>query len=152
MTFVSHILQVKGPDIWSVSPGVSVYNALRLMSEKNVGALLVLTNGELVGILSERDYARKVVLAGKTSRDTTVGEIMSTNVLCVGPEQTIEECMGLMTVKHIRHLPVIKDNALLGVLSIGDVVKAIIADHEQTIEQLEHYITGRPYSPDKKKS
>ena len=151
MTFVSQILQSKGNDVWSVTPEASVYNALRIMSDKNVGALVVLSHGEIVGILSERDYARKVVLAGKTSRDTIVSEIMSSNVLCVGPDQTIDECMGLMTVKHIRHLPVVKEGKLLGVLSIGDVVKTIIADHEHTIEQLEHYIAGRPYAPQKPK-
>jgi CBS domain-containing protein len=150
MPLVSEILKVKGSDVYSVSPGASVYNALRLMSEKNIGALIVLSGDEIVGILSERDYARKVVLAGKTSRDTTVGEIMSTTVTCVSPDQTIEDCMNLMTIRHIRHLPVVRDGGLLGLLSIGDVVKAIIADHEHTIEQLEHYITGRPYSTDKK--
>jgi CBS domain-containing protein len=150
MPLVSEILKVKGTDVYTVSPGASVYNALRLMSEKNIGALVVLSGDEIVGILSERDYARKVVLAGKTSRDTTVSEIMSTTVTCVSSGQTIEDCMNLMTIQHIRHLPVVREGRLLGILSIGDVVKAIIADHEHTIEQLEHYITGRPYSTDKK--
>ncbi len=151
MTFVSQVLKQKGTDVWSVSPGVSVYQALKLMSEKNIGALVVTSGDAIVGIVSERDYARKVILAGKSSRDTTVGEIMSTTITTVRPDQTIEECMGLMTDKHVRHLPVVSDGKLAGLLSIGDAVKAIIAQHEQTIEHLEHYISGKP-SPSADKS
>ncbi len=146
MQLVSQVLNAKGSEVYSVTPGTSVFHALKIMSEKNIGALIVMSGSEIVGILSERDYARKVVLAGKTSRETTVSEIMSTSVTCVGPGQTLEDCMNLMTIRHIRHLPVLENGRLAGLLSIGDVVKAIIADHEHTIEQLEHYITGRPYS------
>lgn len=117
-------------------------DALRLMAEKNCGAVLVLDRERLVGILSERDYARKVILKGKSSRDTPVEEIMSQSVVCVQPSHTINECMALMTEKRIRHLPVMNEGQqLLGVISIGDVIKAVIAEHELTIHDLEHYIT-----------
>lgn len=142
MTFVRNILQDKGREVWSVSPDSSVFDALKLMADKNIGALLVLEGETLVGIFSERDYARKVILKGKSSKETSVEEIMSSEVLYVRPEQTIEECMALMTNKRIRHLPVLEGNQLLGLISIGDVVKAVIADQEFTIKQLENYITG----------
>jgi CBS domain-containing protein len=120
-----------------------VYEALRVMAEKDVGALLVMEDGSLVGIISERDYARKVILKGKTSRETLVREIMTERPVCVRADQTIEECMALMTNKRIRHLPVLENNQLIGVISIGDVVKDIISEQEFMIEQLENYITGR---------
>ena len=143
MHTVGQILRKKGHDIWSVGPDTTVYEALQMMADKNVGALVVLENGELVGIFSERDYARKIVLQGKTSRQTAVSEIMTSRVNCVHPEQTTDECMALMTAKHIRHLPVLdEDDRLEGVISIGDVVKAIISDQEFVIEQLENYIKG----------
>jgi CBS domain-containing protein len=142
MTTVSQLLRSKGSAIWSVSPATTVYEALQLMAEKDVGALLVLDEGKLAGILSERDYARKIVLKGKSSRETAVREIMTERVVCVRPDQTVEDCMALMTNKHIRHLPVLQDNDLAGVISIGDVVKAIISEQEFVIEQLENYITG----------
>ena len=143
MHTVGQILRKKGHDIWSVDPDTTVYEALQMMADKNVGALVVLDNGELVGIFSERDYARKIVLQGKTSRQTAVREIMTSRVNCVHPEQTTDECMALMTAKHIRHLPVLdEDERLVGVISIGDVVKAIISDQEFVIEQLENYIKG----------
>jgi CBS domain-containing protein len=143
MHTVGQILRKKGHDIWSVGPDTTVYEALQMMADKNVGALVVLENGELVGIFSERDYARKIVLQGKTSRQTAVSEIMTSRVNCVHPEQTTDECMALMTAKHIRHLPVLdEDDRLVGVISIGDVVKAIISDQEFVIEQLENYIKG----------
>jgi len=143
MHTVGQILRKKGHDIWSISPDTTVYEALQMMADKNVGALVVLENGELVGIFSERDYARKIVLQGKTSRQTAVSEIMTSRVNCVHPEQTTDECMALMTAKHIRHLPVLdEDDRLVGVISIGDVVKAIISDQEFVIEQLENYIKG----------
>lgn len=141
-TTVAQVLQVKGNDVHSVAPDAPVYEALKLMAEKEVGALVVLDGEKLVGIMSERDYARKVVLRGKSSKDTPVREIMTRKVVCVQPEQLIEDCMGLMTEKHIRHLPVEQDEKIIGVISIGDVVKAMIADREFLIQQLEMYITG----------
>ena len=144
MKTVQELLRNKGYHIWSIGPDATVYEALTLMAEKDVGALLVLDNaGQLVGILSERDYARKIVLKGKTSRETPVREIMTEKVVWVRPDQTIEECMALMTNKRIRHLPVQEQGRLLGVISIGDVVKDIISEQEFVIEQLENYITGR---------
>ncbi len=144
MKTVKDLLRSKGYDIWSIGPDATVYEALQLMANKNVGALLVLDAGNLVGIMSERDYARKVVLKGKSSKDTPVREIMTEKVLCVRTDQTAEECMALMTSKHIRHLPVLEGNRLVGVISIGDVVRAIIEHQEFVIEQLENYIAGSP--------
>ena len=143
MKTVKELLRVKGYQVWSIGPDATVYEALTLMAEKDVGALLVLDSGQLVGILSERDYARKIVLKGKTSRETPVREIMTEKVVWVRPDQTIEECMALMTNKHIRHLPVMEEGRLLGVISIGDVVKDIISEQEFVIAQLENYITGK---------
>ena len=142
MTIVAQVLQAKGYDIWSVTPDTSVYDAIKMMADKEVGALLVLEGEKLVGIVSERDYARKVILKGKSSKDTPVREIMTSKVYYVRPEQTIEECMALMTARRIRHLPVLDGDRLVGILSIGDVVKAVIADQEFLIQQLEHYITS----------
>jgi CBS domain-containing protein len=143
MKTVRDLLRVKGGATWSIAPAATVYEALALMAEKDVGALLVLEAGNLVGIVSERDYARKVALRGKTSRETPVREIMTARVVWVRPEQTIEECMALMTNKRIRHLPVLEGERLIGVISIGDVVKAIISEQEFIIAQLENYITGQ---------
>jgi CBS domain-containing protein len=143
MTTVRDLLRVKGNEVWFIAPDAPVYEALTLMAEKDVGALLVLDGGQLVGILSERDYARKIVLKGKTSRETAVREIMTDKVVWARPGQTIEECMALMTNKHIRHLPVLEEGRLIGVISIGDVVKSIISEQEFMIEQLENYITGK---------
>ncbi len=142
MNTIRQLLQTKGHDLWSARPDTSVYDALQLMDEHRIGALLVLDGDDLVGIFSERDYARKVVLKGKTSRGTTIGEIMSRRVSCVRTDQTIEECMALMTDRRIRHLPVLEDEKLVGVISIGDVVKAVISEQEFVISQLENYITG----------
>jgi CBS domain-containing protein len=142
MKTVRQLLQVKGNHVCSVAPDTTVYSALKVMDDNNVGALLVLSQGVLVGIFSERDYARKVALRGKSSKDTRVEEIMTEKVDCVGPSQSVHECMGLMTQKHIRHLPVMESSQLVGVISIGDVVKAVISEQEFTIEQLESYITG----------
>jgi CBS domain-containing protein len=142
MKTVERILGGKGRNIWSVAPDSSVYDALKLMAEKGVGALLVLEGGKLAGIISERDYARKVVLKGKSSLETPVREIMTEKVFFVRPEQTIEECMALMTEKHIRHLPVLVGEAVVGVISIGDLVKAVIDEKDFLIKQLENYITG----------
>ena len=142
MTYIRQLLKKKGTDVWSTSPDVSVYDALLLLAEKNIGALLVLQDGELVGIISERDYARKVVLHGKTSMETPVQEIMVEDVITVGPQMAIEDAMALMTEKRIRHLPVIEGTKIVGLISIGDLVKSIIADQEFTINQLENYIRG----------
>lgn len=142
MTIVAQVLQEKGHAVWTVSPDATVYRALELMAEKGIGAVLVLEGEKIAGILSERDYARKVILHGKSSRETHVSEIMTPAVYYVHPNQTIEECMALMTAKRIRHLPVVEQGKLVGVISIGDVVKTIIADKEFMIQTLEKYITG----------
>lgn len=142
MKTVSQLLQAKGHDIFSVPPHATVERALRLMAENNVGALLVLEGSELRGIFSERDYARKVFLKGRSSRDTPVRDIMTTRVYYIELNRTIEDCMALMTDKRIRHLPVFDGDTLVGVISIGDVVKAIISEQEFLIEQMENYITG----------
>jgi len=145
MKYVKDVLQKKGSDIWSVAPDTPVYKALELMSEKNCGAVLVLDQESLVGILSERDYARKVILKGKSSKNTPVEEIMSSRVVCIQPDNTIDECMALMTDKRIRHLPVLKgEETLVGLISIGDVVKEVISEQEFIIHQLESYIKGSP--------
>ena len=144
MKFVSQLLQSKGDDVWSVTPETTVYEALNLMAEKNIGALLVLEGDSLKGIFSERDYARKIILKGKSSRKIPVEEIMSSQVVCVRPNQNIDECMALMTDKRIRHLPVIESEKLVGMISIGDVVRAVISEQEFVIHQLENYITGSP--------
>ncbi len=142
MTFVSQLLSAKGTDVWSVTPEYTVFAALVLMAEKEVGALLVLDGESLVGVFSERDYARKVILRDKSSRDTPVSEVMSAPVIVVRPDQSIDECMSLMTEKRTRHLPVLENEKLIGLISIGDVVKAVILDREAVIGQLEGYITG----------
>ena len=143
MNTVQHILEAKGPDVYTIGPSDSVLDALELLAEKGIGALVV-TEGEsqIVGLLSERDYARKVVLLGRVSKDTPVRDIMTAEVVCVTLEQSVDTCMGLMTQKHIRHLPVVVDERLAGLISIGDVVKAVIEQHKFAIEQLEHYIAG----------
>jgi CBS domain-containing protein len=142
MITVEQILRHKGRAFWSVSPNAMVIDALRLMAEKDVGALLVLETGRLVGIISERDYARKVILKGRSSLQTPVREIMTQAVLFVRPDQTVEECMALMTEKRIRHLPVFVEGQVAGLVSIGDVVKASIDAKDFMIKQLENYITG----------
>lgn len=139
---VRNILERKKNDVFSVSPQSTVYDALELMVDKNVGALMVIDNDELIGIFTERDYARKVILQGKASKETVIHEIMTGRPVTVSPEDTIEECMRLMTNKFIRHLPVVNEGELIGVISIGDVVKFIIEEQKFIIENLEHYITG----------
>jgi len=141
-TTVQHMLKAKGGEVWSVTPETTVYDALLMMDQKNVGALLVVSRGKPVGIFTERDYARKIALHQRSSKDTRVGEIMTERVLGVGPERTAEECMALMSDKHVRHLPVIKAEQVLGIISIGDVVKAVIEEQRFVIRQLENYITG----------
>ncbi|HVN78674.1 MAG TPA: CBS domain-containing protein [Terriglobia bacterium] len=142
MKTVNQLLHTKGREVWSVTPGTSVFDALKLMADKNVGAVLVMEGSQLAGIFSERDYARKVILKGKSSKEMTVQEIMTEKVDCISLSQTVRECMTLMTEKHHRHLPVVDEERVVGMISIGDVVKAIISDQEFTIEQLESYITG----------
>jgi CBS domain-containing protein len=142
MTTVKSVLLSKGSTIWSVAPETTVFDALKIFAEKNIGALVVIQKETMVGIFSERDYARKIVLKGESSHTTIVKDVMTSTVLSVHPEQSIEECMALMTNKHVRHLPVVENGSLIGLISIGDVVKAIISEHEYTIKQLENYITG----------
>jgi CBS domain-containing protein len=132
----------KGAEVWSVLPGDTVYHALEVMADKNVGSMLVLDDGDLVGILSERDYARKVILDDKASKETLVAEIMTTDLITVEPSCTVTDAMELMTEQRVRHLPVLEDGELVGLISIGDVVKAVMADQLEMIDQLEHYITG----------
>lgn len=142
-TQVKHILKVKGNDVWSVPPDSTVFDALKLMAEKNVGALPVIEGEKIVGMFSERDYARKVILLGRSSKEIAVKDIMSTTISTVSPDKTIEDCMSIMTEKKIRHLPVIGENgAIVGIVSIGDVVKSFIDEQEFLIRQLEAYITG----------
>ncbi len=138
---VSEILRSKGNKIFSVTGDISVYEALKIMGEKNIGALLVMQDEKLKGIISERDYARKIILKGKTSRDTLVKEIMTEKVISVLPDDNIEKCMELMSGKRIRHLPVLKNDEVLGVISITDVVTAIIESQKETIMQLQNYIS-----------
>ncbi len=142
MNTVKELLQEKGSAVWTVAPTVTVYEALQLMAEKNIGAVVVIDGGNVVGMFTERDYARKVVLAGRSSKTTKVGELMIQDVLYISPGDTIENCMALMTDKRLRHLPVMSNGQLAGLISIGDIVRAIISDREFTIRELEHYITG----------
>jgi CBS domain-containing protein len=142
MKTVKDILRIKGNDVWSTTPDATVYEALQTMAEKNVGALVVLEADTVVGIMSERDYARKVILHGRSSREIRVREIMTSEIYFVRPAQDIQECMAQMTDKRVRHLPALENDRLVGIISIGDVVKALIAEHESTIKHLEDYITG----------
>ncbi len=142
MRTIRDILQEKGFDIYAITPESSVFQALQLMAEKNVGALMVMTGDTVEGLISERDYARKIVLKGRLSRDVPVREIMSPEIVAIGPEEDVERCMTLMTHKRVRHLPVFENGRLIGLISIGDIVKAIIEHKEETIRQLEKYIKG----------
>jgi len=140
MKTVRQLLQAKGGGVHTIGPDARVFDALKLMAEKDVGALVVIDQGGLAGIISERDYARKVILHGKSSHDIAVRDIMTEKLVTVEPSQTVEDCMALMTSRRVRHLPVTDGGRLMGVLSIGDLVKEVIADQEQTIKQLESYI------------
>jgi signal-transduction protein with cAMP-binding, CBS, and nucleotidyltransferase domain len=140
---IAWILKNKADRIWSVSPDATVYDAIAMMAEKAVGALLVMQEGTLVGIISERDYARKVILQGRSSKDTLVQEIMTRSVITVTPEQSVDESMRIVTQHRIRHLPVLEHDKLVGIVSIGDLVKAIISDQAQTINHLHTYITQK---------
>ena len=142
MKLVSDILDSKGHDLWAVKPDDTVFDSLQLMAEKEIGALLVMEGDRLVGIVTERDYARKVILEGKSSKTSSVAEVMTTRVLCVTPERTIDECMALMTDKRARHLPVLDHKRVIGVISIGDLVKTMISEQQVLIDQLQHYISG----------
>ena len=143
MTTVRKLLGAKGHSVYTIGPDATVYEALQEMAARDVGALVVTEDGEVMGIVSERDYARKLVLMGKISRETPVRDIMSDQVECVGSQQTVDGCMALMSQKRVRHLPVLENEQLAGIISIGDVVKTIIEGQQSTIEELEHYITGR---------
>ena len=142
MRTIRDILQEKGFDIYAITPESSVFQALQLMAEKNVGALMVMTGDTVEGLISERDYARKIVLKGRLSRDVPVREIMSPEIVAIGPEEDVERCMTLMTHKRVRHLPVFENGRLIGLISIGDLVKAITAEQQFIIDQLVHYITS----------
>ncbi len=142
MKLVNQLLDLKGHDILSIAPSASVLDAIKLMAEKGVGALIVMDGETMAGIVTERDYARKVILKGRSSDETPVSDIMSTGVISTSPDQTVNSCMKVMTDKRIRHLPVVEGNKVTGLVSIGDLVKAIIADQKEEIEHLEHYISG----------
>jgi CBS domain-containing protein len=142
MTTAHQILNAKGNEVYSIEPDATVFEAIKLMADKGIGAILVMDAGKVVGIISERDYARKVILKGKASKETLIKDIMTTRVIYAHPHQSLEECMALMTEKHVRHLPVMDGEQLVGIVSIGDLVKTIIAEQRYTIEQLEQYITG----------
>lgn len=142
MTSVKQLLNIKGSHVWTFKPDATVYEALTVMAKENVGALVVVEGQRVVGIFSERDYARKVILAERSSKETRVREVMTSRVLCVGLEQTTQECMALMTQQRGRHLPVLEDDRLVGLISIGDVVKSIISEQVFMIERLEDYIMG----------
>jgi CBS domain-containing protein len=139
---IASILRNKGGEIWSVDPEGTVYDAIAMMADKGIGALLILSEGKLVGVLSERDYARKIILQGRSSKSTRVREIMTGDPVTVTPEHTVDECMRIITHHRVRHLPVMDGDRLLGVISIGDLVNAIIASQAQTIDHLHTYITG----------
>ncbi len=139
---IDNILHHKGRNVWSVSPEITVLEAITLMAEKNVGALLVMEGDKLVGVFSERDYTRKIILKGRSSKDTKVGEVVSSPVLTVPPEQTVEDCMRLMTEQRVRHLPVVAGGKVVGIVSIGDLVNWMISAQTATIEQMQSYIAG----------
>ena len=141
MKKIRELLAEKGTDVWSVSPTDSVYDALRVMAEKNIGAVLVMEEERLTGIFTERDQTRKVILQDRTPKDTPVSVVMTGRPVCVGPEQTVADCMALMTDKRVRHLPVVKEDRVVGLISIGDAVAATISEQRFVIEQLETYIS-----------
>lgn len=139
---ISSLLHHKGATVWSIAPDAAVFDAIKLMADKNIGALLVMSGGRLAGVFTERDYARKIALHGKSSKHTLVNEVLSSTVTTVGPGEPIEECMKLMTEKRVRHLPVMEGDNVVGIVSIGDLVNWIISTQDATIEQMEQYIAG----------
>jgi len=141
-TTISAVMKRKAGEVWSVPPDASVYQAIEMMAEKQVGALLVIVRGELLGIISERDYARKVILKGRLSKETSVSEIMSSPVIFVSPQHTVGDCMRIITDNRIRHLPVLQNGAVVGLISIGDLVNWIVTEQQETIRHLEAYISG----------
>lgn len=143
MTTVKTILLNKGYNVWSISPDAKIFEALELMAEKQIGALLVMEGDKVAGIITERDYARKVILTGKSSKETPVREIMTSKLICVTQDENVEDCMTIMTNKRIRHLPVMNENKLIGLISIGDIVKSIISEQGLLINHLTNYITGK---------
>jgi CBS domain-containing protein len=145
MLKVQDVLRSKSKDIWSIGSRETTYKALEMLADKDIGALMVIDEGKFAGIFSERDYARKVILKGKSSRETSVGELMTREVYSITPDKTVEECMALMTAIHCRHMPVFENNQLIGVVTIGDIVNAIINDQQIKIQDLEKYITGSEY-------
>ena len=142
MRRVKRILETKGNDVWSIEPSASVYDAIHLLAEKEIGALLVMKNDQLVGIFSERDYARQIILKDRSSEDTKVDDIMTRDVIHVGPNDEIGDCMTLMTENRIRHLPIIEEKKVVGIISIGDLVRAVMAIQESTINDLKKFISG----------
>jgi CBS domain-containing protein len=142
MTTVKHVLDQKGYDVYFIHPDASVFDAIKTMAENNIGSLVVLDDGKLVGLIAERHYAREIILRGRTSRGTLVRDIMSKEVICARSDQPVEECMAVMTTKGVRHLPVLEHGRLVGIVSIGDMVKSVISDQKFMIEQLEHFIQG----------
>ena len=142
MTTVKHVLDKKGHEVRFIHPSASVFDALRMMAEHNIGSLVVLDDDKLVGVITERHYAREIALKGKTSQETLVRDIMSTKVFCTRPDQSVQECMAVMTARAVRHLPVLEHGQLVGIVSIGDMVNSVIGDQKFIIEQLEHYIHG----------
>ena len=142
MVTVKQLLESKDNNVWSISPETTVYEGLQFMADKNIGALLVTRDDKLIGIFSERDYARKVILKGKASKDISIGELMTREVVYVTPENSLDECMALMTAKNIRHLPILNNGKLIGLLTLGDVVKKIMSNQEFKIQEMEKYISG----------
>lgn len=142
MKLIRQLLDAKGSDVQAIAPDASVLDAIKMMAEKAIGALAVMQDSTLVGIVTERDYARKIILKGRSSSSTTVSEIMTADVITSNDSETVTECMNIMTEKRIRHLPVLDGTTVCGMISIGDLVKAVIADQQQEIEHLEHYISG----------
>lgn len=143
MQTVRHILQMKGNDIWSVTPDSTVFDTLRLMADKDIGALLVMIGDNLIGIVSERDYARKLILHGKSSKNTLISEIMTKKIYTIHPDQTVHECMELLVEQHIRHIPVVEDNKVIGVISLGDAVNEIIYQQKESIKTLENQLLNK---------